>query len=189
MIKDLIIRNRSYRRFYREASIERETLRELVDLARLSASAANLQPLRYILSCDPQRNALIFPHLAWARDLKDWPGPSEGERPSAYIIILRDTEVTLAFDCDHGIAAQSILLGATERGLGGCMIGSIKRQRLRQALKIPNRYKILLVLALGKPRETVVIDTVGTADDTKYWRDSKGVHHVPKRPLDDIIIG
>jgi len=189
MIKDLIIRNRSYRRFYREVSIERETLIELVDLARLSASASNLQPLRYILSCDPQRNALIFPHLAWARYLKDWPGPSEGERPSAYIVILGDTEVTRSFDCDHGIAAQSILLGATERGLGGCMIGSIKRQRLRQALEIPPRYKIILVLALGKPRETVVIDTVGPSGDIEYWRDSEGIHHVPKRPLDDIIIG
>ena len=189
MIKDLIIRNRSYRRFYREVSIERETLIELVDLARLSASASNLQPLRYILSCDPQRNALIFPHLAWARYLKDWPGPSEGERPSAYIVILGDTEVTRSFDCDHGIAAQSILLGATERGLGGCMIGSIRRQRLRQALEIPPRYKIILVLALGKPRETVVIDTVGPSGDIEYWRDSEGIHHVPKRPLDDIIIG
>ena len=189
MIKDLITGNRSYRRFYQEVSIERETLRELVDLARLSASAANLQPLRYILSCDPQQNALIFPHLAWARYLQDWSGPGEGEEPSAYIVILGDTEVTRSFGCDHGIAAQSILLGATERGLGGCMIGSIRRQKLRRALDIPTRYKILLVLALGRPRETVVIDTVGTADDTKYWRDSKGVHHVPKRHLDDIIVG
>jgi len=188
MIKDIITRNRSYRRFYQEVSIERETLRELVDLARLSASAANLQPLRYILSCDPQHNALIFPHLAWARYLQGWSGPGEGEEPSAYIVILGDTEATRSFGCDHGIAAQSILLGATERGLGGCMIGSIKRKKLRQVLDIPSRYKILLVMALGKPRETVVIDTVGTADDTKYWRDSKGIHHVPKRRLDDIII-
>ena len=189
MIKDLITSNRSYRRFHEEVSIERETLRELVDLARLSASAANLQPLRYILSCDPQRNALIFPHLAWARYLKGWSGPGEGDKPSAYIVILGDTEVSRSFGCDHGIAAQSILLGATERGLGGCMIGSVKRQRLRQALEIPTRYRILLVLALGKPRETVVIDTVGSANDTKYWRDSRSVHHVPKRHLDDIILG
>jgi nitroreductase len=189
MIKDLIVRNRSYRRFHQEVAIERETLRELVDLARLSASAANLQPLRYILSCDPEKNAQIFPQLAWARYLKDWPGPGEGERPSAYIIILRDTEVTPVFDCDCGIAAQSILMGATERGLGGCMIGSININELRKVLEIPSRYEILLVLALGKPRETVVIDTVGTAEDTKYWRDSKGIHHVPKRSLDDIIVG
>ncbi len=189
MIADLVIRNRSYRRFYQEVAIEHETLRELVDLARLSASAANLQPLKYILSCDPQKNALIFPYLAWARYLKDWPGPSEGERPSAYIIILGDTEVTLSFDCDHGIAAQSILLGATEHGLGGCIIGSVQRQELHKALEIPSRYEILLVLALGKPRETVVIESVDPAGDIKYWRDSKGIHHVPKRLLDDIIVG
>jgi len=189
MIRDLIIRNRSYRRFYQEFAVERETLRELVDLARFSASAANMQPLKYILSCDPQKNALIFPHLAWAGYLKDWAGPSEGERPSAYIIILGDTEITRSFGCDHGIAAQSILLGATEKGLGGCIIGAVQKQGLRQSLEIPPRYEILLVLALGKPKETVVIDTVGPSGDIRYWRDGEGVHHVPKRLLDDITVG
>jgi len=188
MIRDLILKNRSYRRFYQEVSIELETLRELVDLARLSASAGNVQPLKYILSCNPKKNALIFPHLAWAGYLKDWPGPCEGERPSAYIIILGDTEISQSFGCDHGIVAQSILLGATEKGLGGCMIGSIQREGLREALRIPSRYEILLILALGRPRETVIIETVGPTGDIKYWRDSKGIHHVPKRALDDIII-
>ena len=189
MIKDLITRNRSYRRFHQEFEIRHETLRELVDLARLSASAANLQPLKYVLSCDSQRNALIFPCLAWAGYLKDWPGPCEGERPSAYIIILGDTKISQSFGCDHGIAAQSILLGARDRGLGGCMIGSVRRQQLRKALDVPSRYEILLVLALGKPKETVVIEAVGPNGDIKYWRDSEGIHHVPKRSLDEIIIG
>jgi len=189
MIRELILRNRSYRRFYQEVAVEYDTLRELVDLARQSASAANLQPLRYILSCEPEKNALIFSHLAWAAYLKDWPGPSEGERPSAYIIILEDTQIGHPLHCDHGIAAQSILLGATERGLGGCIIGGIKRQGLRQALDIPQRYEILLVLALGKPKETVVLETIGSDGNIKYWRDSKGIHHVPKRALDDIIVG
>lgn len=188
MIKDLILKNRSYRRFYQEVSIELETLRELVDLARLSPSAGNVQPLKYILSCNPKKNALIFPHLAWAGYLKDWPGPCEGERPSAYIIILGDKEISQSFGCDYGIVAQSILLGATEKGLGGCMIGSIQREGLREALKIPQRYEIFLVLALGRPRETVIIETVGPTGDIKYWRDSKDIHHVPKRALDDIII-
>ncbi len=189
MVRDLILKNRSYRRFYQEAAIESETLRELVDLARLSASAGNRQPLKYILSCDPEKNALIFPNLAWAAYLKDWPGPSEGERPSAYIIILGDTEIHHSFLCDHGVAAQSILLGATERGLGGCMIASVKVDELRKALSIPPRYEIMLVLALGKPKEKVVIESVGPDGDIKYWRDSNSVHHVPKRSLDDIIIG
>jgi len=188
VIRDLILKNRSYRRFYEEVDIKLETLRELVDLARLSASARNAQPLKYILSSEPQRNSLIFPHLAWATFLKTWPGPAEGERPSAYIVILGDTEISRFWDYDAGIAAQSILLGATEKGLGGCMIANIEKKGLRKALDIPPRYEILLVLALGKPRETVVIETVGDSGDTKYWRDSEGVHHVPKRSLDDIII-
>lgn len=190
MIRDLIRKNRSYRRFYQDVAIDIQTLRELVDLARLSASGGNVQPLKYILSCDPQKNALIFPHLVWAGYLKDWPGPSEGERPSAYIIILWDKElIRHSIGCDHGIAAQSILLGATEKELGGCMIGSIDRMGLKKDLNIPNRYEILLVLALGKPKETVVIETVGPSGDIEYWRDSEGVHHVPKRPLDDMILG
>jgi len=189
MLRDLISRNRSCRRFHQEVGIELETLRELVDLARLSASGRNLQPLKYILSCDPERNALIFPHLGWAFHLKDWPGPAEGERPSAYIVILRDTAITRSPSCDHAIAAQSILLGAREKGLGGCMIGSVQREGLRKALGIPPRYDVLLVVALGKPKEKVIVEAVGPSGDTRYWRDSEGVHHVPKRSLDDIIVG
>jgi nitroreductase len=188
MIRDLIVSNRSCRRFYEDAAVERRTLEELVDLARLSASAANLQPLKYFLSHEPQENAAIFPHLAWASYLKDWGGPSPGERPAAYIIILGDTQISKSFGCDHGIAAQSILLGARERGLAGCMIGLIKREELRQVLQIPARYEILLVIALGKPREQAVIDAVRPGGDIKYWRDRDGVHHVPKRSLDEIII-
>jgi nitroreductase len=189
MIKKLIAKNRSYRRFHEDVPIEYETLRELVDLARLSASAGNLQPLRYMLSCDPKKNALIFSNIAWAMYLKDWPGPGEGERPSAYIIVLEDTQISYPLRCDHGIAAQSILLGAIEKGLGGCIIGAIKKRELRDALKIPARYEILLVLALGKPKEKVVLETVGPDGEIKYWRDNNGIHHVPKRSLDDIIIG
>ena len=189
MIRDLVLKNRSYRRFHEEVDIKLETLRELVDLARLSASAMNAQPLKYILSWEAQRKSLIFPNLTWATFLKTWPGPAEGERPSAYIVILGDTEVSRFWDYDAGIAAQSILLGATEKGLGGCMLASVDREELRKALDIPPRYEILLVLALGKPKEKVVIETVGDSGDTKYWRDSKGVHYVPKRPLNDIIIG
>lgn len=188
MIRDLVLKNRSYRRFDQDIAIEAGTLRELVDLARLSASAANMQPLRYILCCDPRKNAVVFGHLAWAAYLKDWPGPAEGERPAAYIIILEDTKLDYPLRCDHGIAAQSILLGATERGLGGCIIGAIDKRGLRKVLGIPQRYEMLLVLALGKPKETVVVETTGPSGDIKYWRDGAGVHHVPKRPLDEVII-
>jgi len=189
MLKDFILKNRSYRRFDEEFIIDREVLIELVDLARFSASGANSQPLKYILSAEKQKNDLIFPHLAWAGYLADWPGPAKGERPSAYIIILEDTGIRKSPGCDQGIAVQSILLGAVEKGLGGCIIGSIQRKALAKTLNIEPQYEILLVLALGKPKEKVVIETVGADGDIKYWRDSEGAHHVPKRSLDEIIIG
>jgi nitroreductase len=188
MIASLIRKNRSYRRFFQDVSVDIGTLVYLVNLARLSASGANRQPLKYILSCDPETNARIFPHTRWAGYLKDWKGPEEGERPAAYIVILGDTEIGKNFGCDHGIAAQSIMLGATEWGLGGCMLGALDRDGLRQALEIPEQYEILLVLGLGKPKETVVIEDVGPDADIKYWRDSDDVHHVPKRPLKEVIL-
>ncbi len=188
MIRDLIVQNRSCRRFDEGFAVDRRTLEGLVDLARLSPSAANLQPLKYILSCEPERNAQIFATLAWAGYLRDWPGPAEGERPAAYIVILGDTDINHSFGCDHGIAAQSILLGAREQGLAGCMIGLVRRDELRAALDLSNRYEILLVLALGKPREQIVIDDLGPDGSIKYWRDETGVHHVPKRPLKDLIL-
>ncbi|MEW6747964.1 MAG: nitroreductase family protein [Planctomycetota bacterium] len=187
-IKDLVLRTRSYRRFHEDQAIPMATLSDLVDLARLAASAANLQPLKYILTCDREVNAAVFPHLAWAGYLKEWPGPPPGERPAAYIIILGDKEISASFGCDHGIAAQNMLLGATEKGLGGCLIGSVHRDELRTALRIPGRYEILLVLALGKPKEKVVLETIEPGGDVKYWRDPSATHHVPKRRLQDIIV-
>jgi nitroreductase len=147
-----------------------------------------MQPLRYILSCDPEKNALIFPSLAWARYIENWPGPPEGERPSAYIIVLEDKQVDHPLHCDHGIAAQSILLGATEKGLGGCILGAINKLNLRNVLSIPVRYDIVLAIALGKPKEKVVVEMLQPEGSIKYWRDGEGVHHVPKRALDDIIL-
>lgn len=188
MLRDIVLANRSFRRFHEAEAIDRETLVELVDLARLSPSGGNLQPIKYMISHTPERNAAIFPLLAWAGYLKDWPGPREGERPSAYVILLGDTRVSQSFGCDHGIAAQTLLLGAAEKGLGGCMIGSIKREGLREALRIPEVYEILLVIALGKPREQVLLETAKPDGDIRYWRDADGFHHVPKRPLDEILL-
>jgi len=188
LIAELVKENRSCRRFYEDQAVEPETLKELVSLARISASAANLQPLKYILSSDPPKNAEIFSCLAWAGYLKDWPGPEEGERPAAYIVVLGDTSISKSADCDYGIAAQTILLGAREKGLAGCMLGAIDRNALRDLLNIPSQLKILLVLAIGKPREKVVLETVGSDNSIRYWRDNEGVHHVPKRKLEDIIV-
>jgi nitroreductase len=189
MVRDLVMKSRSYRRFYQDAAVDLETLKDLVDLARQAPSARNAQPLKYILSNEIEKNGVIFKHLAWAGYLKNWSGPVEGERPAAYIVILGDTEISPTFGCDHGIAAQTILLGATEKGLGGCIIGSVQRPGLQDALKIPAKYEILLVLALGKPKETVVLEAVDGSGDIKYYRDENQTHHVPKRALEDIILG
>lgn len=186
-LKDIVYGTRSYRRFDESYQIDRKQLEGLIDLARMSASAANRQPLKYLLYNTPEYCGRIFPTLAWAGYLKDWDGPAVGERPSAYIIITGDREITESFNVDHGIAAQSIMLGATEARLGGCMIASIKREALRNELHIPENLEILLVLALGKPVEKVVIDEAA-GSDIKYWRDANGVHHVPKRRLDDLIL-
>ncbi len=188
MIEELVRKNRSYRRFYQDVPVSLETLRDLVNLARLSPSGRNVQPLKYKLVSDLELNAKIFPLLGWAGYLTDWPGPVEGERPAAYIIILGDKEISAAFGVDHGIAAQSILLGAVEKELGGCIIATIQREELRRLLNLEERYEILLVLALGKPKEEVVIDEIAPDGSIKYWRDALQIHHVPKRRVDDILI-
>lgn len=188
MIKKIINKNRSYRRFYEKFNVSRNIMEGLVNLARISPSAANLQPLKYIISNDPDRNDLVFGCVAWAGYLKEWPGPEKGERPAAYIIILGDREISASFGCDYGIAAQSILLGAVEKGLGGCIIGSIDREKLRNSLNISGRYEILLVVAIGKPKEKVLIEEIEPEGDIKYYRDKDGRHHVPKRKLKDIIL-
>ena len=163
--------------------VERETLRELVDLGRLSASGGNQQALKFFLVCDAETNAQVFPLIGLAGE------PTQAEAPTAYIVILGDTEISKSVGCDHGIAAQSILLGATEKGLGGCMVGIVDRNRLRKLLDIPPRYEIVLLLILGRPKDTVVIDPLPTDGDTTSHSDNQGVWRVPKRSLDDIIIG
>ena len=188
MIKELIQQNRTCRRFHQDVPVERKTLEALVDLARWSASAANIQPLKYILCNEPEKNAVIFGQLGFAGRLKDWPGPTEGERPAAYIIILLDTELSKNAGCDHGIAAQSILLGARETGLAGCMHGSFKKDPIVKEFGIPPRYEIVLVISLGKPKEEVVLEDAAPGGDIAYYRDANDVHHVPKRPLNEIII-
>ena len=188
MLKNLIIKNRSTRRFKQDQPIKLETLRELVDLARLSPSGGNLQPLKYIIANKSAINDKIFPHLAWAGYLSDWQGPESGSQPSAYIIILNDTKISKTSGCDHGIAAQSIMLGASEKGISGCMIGSVHRDKLKQALAIAPQYDIALVLALGIADEQVILEETSSPENIKYYRDENQVHHTPKRPLNEIIL-
>ena len=188
LIEQLIRQNRSYRRFYQDYYIAKGNLKYFINLARLSPSGKNAQPLKYFISNEKATNDKIFPCLKWAGYLQDWDGPEEGERPSAYIVILGDNRIEKNFFCDHGIASQSILLGAVEKGFGGCIIASVDRQKLRNSLSLAEHFEILLVIALGKPKETVMIEEVKEDGDIKYWRDENKIHHVPKRKLEEIII-
>jgi len=186
-IKDIVKKSRSCRRFDEGHKVSSASLEELIELARLSPSASNKQPLKYLIYNTPSGCSMVFSCLKWAGYLDDWDGPEPGERPSAYIIILGDKSISGSFGVDHGIVSQSIMLGAAEKGLGGCIIASVDRNRMRRELGIPEQFEILLVLALGKPVERVIIEEI-TEGNVKYWRDSDKNHHVPKRPLDELII-
>jgi nitroreductase len=186
--REMVLKNRSYRRFNENYEIDQKTLEELVDLARLSPSAANLQPLKFLISWEKEDNENIYKNLAWAGYLTNWPGPEKGERPSAYIIIVGDRNISPTFDYDAGIAAQTILLGAVEKKLGGCIIKAMIKENIRKIFSLPEHYEILLALAIGKPAETVELEPLPVNDNIRYWRDDKGIHHVPKRHLNDLII-
>lgn len=187
MIKDLARKSRSYRRFDESHRLSQQTMRELVECARLAPTGRNRQSLKFFTSWEPEMNEVIFSQLGWAGYLTDWPGPDVGQRPTGYVVVLGDHSLDKNFGCDHGIAAQTILLAAAEQGLGGCLIGSVKRAQLKEQLQLADELEVLLVIALGKPAETVVLTAVRDGD-IKYWRDEEGVHYVPKRSLDDILL-
>ncbi len=188
MLEKLLLKNRSYRRFHQDEKISDSTLKKLVNYTRLCPSSGNFQPLKYYLSNTKENNEKIFSTVSWAGRLKNWNGPEEGEKPSAYIIILGDKNILKSFSIDPGIVAQTILLGAAESGLGGCMLGSIKKKILREKLSLSEQYEILLVVALGKPSEQVIIEETIEGKDVGYWRDEQDIHHVPKRKLEEIIV-
>ena len=186
-IKELLLKNRSYRRFKQEPVLSKDDLIDLIDAARLSPSSRNGQPLKFIILNSPKSCDLMFPNTAWAGYLKDWTGPEDRERPTSYIIILADTEISKKTDIDVGIVAQSMLLSVAEKGFGGCMLASINRINIREQFTIDEKYEIPLVIALGKPSETVVIEDI-QEDNTHYYRDAENIHHVPKRTVEELII-
>jgi len=187
MLKDLIFKNRSYRTFHEDHPIDEQTLKDLIDLARVSTSSMNLQPLKYILSTDKETNDFIFRNLRWAGYIKKWQGPVEGERPSAYIIMLIDRKVRYTGGrVDAGIAMNSIMLGATEKDLGGCTISAINQQAFRQKFNLPDHLDIMLAICLGKPKGEIIIEE--TDDEVVYYVGSDGIPRIPKRRLEDIIL-
>lgn len=186
MLKDLILKNRSYRRFLQDPRPDTDLLEKWINCARLSPSARNDQPLKYIIINDQLKCKKLFPDLAWAGYLKDWDGPSLHERPTAYILMLQDKNISRSCETDSGIACQSILLAAVEDGFGGCILGAIDRKTISADFKLPEHFDILYVIAVGKPAEEIILENNDLSQE--YYRDNKGIHHVPKRLLKSIII-
>lgn len=179
---------RSYRRFDEAAGMPHEVLIDLVDIARQTASGANRMPLRYRVVCAEQERAAVFVHLKWAGALKDWDGPVPGERPAGYIVIC-DAGGGATTAVDEGIAAQTIMLAAASAGYGACMLHAFNKAEVARALGLAQDVAPLMVIALGRPGETVVLeDLAADATSTDYWRDEKSVHHVPKRTLDHVLL-
>lgn len=186
MLLDLLRNARSYRRFDQNVRIPMNLLEEWVGICRYCPSGRNIQALKYAIVSVEDACAQVFPLLSWAGYLKDWPGPEEGERPTAYLVQLLDTELAENCLCDDGLQLQALVLAATEAGFGGCIIKSFKNAELRSFLQLPENLKITYVLALGKPKETVQIEDMKEGE-IRYWRTPDGVHHVPKRSVSEIV--
>lgn len=190
MLKDLVLKNRSYRGYDERRKIEERELMDMVDHARLAPSSVNRQPLKYVLVYREEEVAMIQPLTHWAKAL-DIKLPHLGKNPTAFIIICQDrriVESTNAYLRDVGIVAQTILLRATEMGLGGCMIGNFREDDIRNALNLEQYYYPHLILALGEPDEEIILTEVNVDGDVQYYRDENDHHYVPKRALQDIII-
>ena len=191
MLIDLVKKNRSYRGYNENRNVTKEELLELVDCARLCPSTTNAQPLRYYLAWEEEETRRIQAHTNWAKALPQLKLPHKGMCPTAFIIILQDTAVEenlSKYQKDVGITAQTMLLAATEKGLGGCMIGSFGAGSLKTELNLPDNLAPLLVVAVGEPAETVELVEIGQGESTNYYRDEKDVHYVPKRRLEDIVV-
>ena len=186
MLNELTLKNRSYRRFNETRPVTDGELRQMIESARLSASAGNLQKIRYALFNSSEDCGRIFPHLGFAAYLKDWKGPKEGERPTAYIVMMLDSEPDLNRAIDMGIAAEAILLTACEMGLGGCIFRNYSKRAIAEIVDREG-YSPELVIALGEPAEVAYITEVRDGD-VKYYRDENDRHAVPKLTLDELII-
>ncbi len=192
-LTSLLLKNRSYRGYSHEKTPSREELLGLIELTRLCASSGNVQPLKYLPVNRPESCAGILSLTRWAGRMKEPKLPHEHMEPTAYIIILHDTSVAsneTPFCKDVGIVAQSMLLRAVEMGYGGCMLGGFSQDKISDYLDLPDNLKPVLIVALGVPGETVVLEDapMGFVDrDHSYYRDENDVHHVWKRQLDELL--
>jgi nitroreductase len=184
-VYDLVLERRTIRKFHQEP-VPRDLLDRLLDAGRLAPVGGNVQPLEFIAVDDPAVCARVFAETRWAGYLKDG-APQPGEEPTAYLIIVHNLAISSAVaHTDVGIAAESITLAALDEGVASCMIGAMNAQAIGEILGVPEDRVVALVIALGYPAETAVMEEMQGDDDLKYWRDEAGVHHVPKRKKERV---
>ncbi|MBR2526968.1 MAG: nitroreductase family protein [Blautia sp.] len=187
---DLVKKNRSYRGYDHSRKVTKEELLAMVEAARLCPSSVNVQPLKYYLAYEEGIVADIQSETKWAKGLPDLMLPHPGKEPTAFIVICQDTQIDAnlsRFQRDVGIVAQTMLLAAVEMGLGGCMIGNFNAGTLHDAIGLAEPIKPLLVVAVGKPDEEIILTDVKDGK-TGYYRDEKDRHYVPKRAVEDLIL-
>lgn len=184
--EDIIKKTRCTRRFDASYKVDTKDLIEVIDLSRNISSATNTQPLKYMIFNDEEYYDIIHKPLKWAANLSEWE-QSQEEKPSAYILILNDTSLGSYAMVDAGIAIQTIMLSLTIKGLSGCVLASIDKGTYTKELNLANNIEPMLVIAVGKSNEKISLVDVKD-NDTKYYRDEKDTHCVPKRSLDDVLL-
>ena len=184
-IYDMIAGRRTIRSFKPEP-VTRELLERFVNVGRLAPSAANLQPLEFIVVDETGPKAEIFCCLKWAAYIAPAGDPQPGKEPAAYIVTLANSKVReKMFEYDIGAAMENMTLAALAEGVGSCWMLSIDRDKLRAVLGVPEGYRIDSVLALGYPAEEPAAEVMG--ESCRYWKDAEGRLHVPKRSLASVI--
>ena len=191
MFKDIVKASRSYRGYDESYRFSREELEDFVDCARFAPSSVNAQPFRYYLVWEKEEIDRIQPLTGWAKALPQIDLPHPGKCPTAFIIICQDLNLGASiprYQKDVGIVAQTMILAAAEKGLGGCMIGSFNAGAVKEELKLADNLTPVLVVAFGKPAEKIVLTEINEGESIYYYRDENDVHYVPKRKLSDILI-
>ena len=191
MFKDLVKKSRSYRGYDASRKITREELLDLVDCSRFAPSSVNRQPFQYLLVYEQADLDKIQPLTGWARGLPQMKLPHPGKCPTAFIGICQNTDWDPDLNRylrDVGIVAQTMLLAAAEKDLGGIMIGNFSPKKLAETMDLPENIVPMLIVAFGKPDEDIVLTEAEAGESLNYYRDEQDTHYVPKRKLNDIIL-
>ena len=182
---ELIKKRRTVRQFKPEEIPDRVLLK-LAEVGRLAPSAANLQPLEFVLVKEPEIRRKIFHCLRWAAYISPAGDPRPGHEPMAYVVILVNSEIReKGYEYDVGAAAENIILAALAQGLGSCWLISVDRETLRGILGVPDKYRLDSVIALGYPDESPVVEDF--SDSVRYFKDEYGTLHVPKRKMESVV--